>query len=140
MKQNEETIPEYEKADWGEYEKAQSESGQYFKAELDKNYNLVFKKAMLVRDKKYLDNNGKPRLKIILSLASINGAPSEKVFETGSFSIMREIKKTVDDGSLERSTFLLKKRAKGGDKIEYIFEKIGEVAGKPASSKEVPFA
>lgn len=133
MEQKQETIPEYEKANWEEFDRREAEYGDYLRLEPDKPYMIMVKKATLVEDQKYKDRNGNPKMKVILELATVNDNVTDKVFETGSFQIMKEIRKADKEGKLQRSVFLLKKKQEG-DKTKYIFEKVSEKGGATPSS------
>ena len=118
---------------WDELDK-QSEAGNFFKPEKDKPYNLTISEAKVVLNKKFLDKNGKPKKKAVVKLATIDGKKTDQVWETGSWSVINTLKECVKNGSLVRSTFLLKKKVEN-EKTTYVFEKTGEKS--PASKDEI---
>lgn len=136
MKQSEEQL---EEMSWDEYDQREAEGGKYLKVELDKPYEISVKSDRLVKDPKFKDKRGEPKVKLILELATVNGQPSDKTFETSSFTVINEIRKAKKDQSLLRSVFLLKRKQEQ-DKTKYVFEKLREVAGpSPAPSKAEAF-
>lgn len=96
---------------------------KYFKPTKDEMYRIVIDGVSL--EKKAF--RGEPmKLTASCQLKTINGKPSELIWETRSFSIMKELKRHVSkEGKWEGShiTFLLKKKMEG-DKTTYIFEEL----------------
>ena len=128
MKETKEEVKDAE-ASWDE---VGMEKSKFFSPEKDKPYTITIASAQLVRDERYLDKDGVPKLTLKLKLATINGAPTDQEWATGSWSIIREVKKCVMDKSLERSSFLMKMKEEAGRRA-YIFEKVGEKQSPPSS-------
>ena len=99
--------------------------GNFFKPEKDKAYTITISEAKVVLNKKFMDKNGKPKKKVVVKLATLDGKKTELVWETGSWSVINALKECVQNGSLARSTFLLKKKVEN-EKTTYVFEKTGE--------------
>jgi len=136
VKKMEEKIEDLEKVEWSELSSKDKESGsKYFQVKPDTTYILTLASAELHRDNRWKDANGQPKLKCTLALKTVNDAPANgQIWETGSYTVMLEVRKAVQNGSLAKSKFLLKKKDAEG-KITYIFEKIGE--SSPSSSDKV---
>ena len=130
MQETKEEIKEVE-ASWNEVEKREG-SGKFFKPELDRMYKLRIKSAKPVKSEKFKDKDGKPKVRVVLALASIDGKVSELIWETGSWSVMNTIKPFAVAGLLDKCEFLLKQR-KENEKVSYIFEEINGVKS-PSSS------
>ena len=110
--------------------------GNYFKPEKDKVYNLTISEAKVVLNQKFKDKEGKPKKKAVIRLATVNGEKSELTWDTGSWSVINTLKACVKDGSLARSTFLLKKKVEN-EKTTYVFEKTGEKSPAPQDADEI---
>jgi len=133
--------------DWAKFDKEMEQGGNFLKLEVDKPYKIIISKAELVESDKFKDKFGKPKKNMELTVEKLNGEPCGKKWQTGSWSVMKEVRKAMKDGSLARSVFLVKKK-QDGDKKSYVFEKLEEIAapanagewksaggaGKPASS------
>ena len=126
----EETLENIEEIKWDEVD---VDDGKYFRPEKDKPYNLTIADARVVKNVKFKDRNGNPKIQVRLKLATINGEKTSLEWDTGSWSVIREIKKCVLNKTLERSVFLLKKKD-DGNKTTYVFEKTGEVKASPRSA------
>jgi len=131
-------VEEVEEMSWEEYDKRENEAGKYLRVEIDKPYEIMVKSAKLVRDSKFKDRNGNPKIKLVLELSSVNNQPSDKIFETSSFTVIKEIRIAKRDESLPRSVFLLKKKQEQ-DKTKYVFEKLRELGRFPIPSKAEAF-
>jgi hypothetical protein len=92
---------------------------KYWKPEVGKPYKVIFSTAKLYRRK--FKENEQPRLVVSCEVLSVDGIKPIKqaIFETGSWNIMREIKRNL--GQLPSTIFLLKKKQEEG-RISYIFE------------------
>lgn len=102
--------------------------GKYISPEYDVSYKIVIASISLY--KKPFKAGDVPKLKAACVLKTINGEPSGKIWETGSFSVMKELKKHVDKEGVWCGTnvvYLMKKK-KEGDKTIYIFEELGEAS------------
>jgi hypothetical protein len=127
MEETMENIPETEKVEWDVLEGKEGTAGsKYLSVKPEVTYILSVKSADLYRDNRWKDAQGQPKLKLRVVLESVNKEPANgQVWETGSYTVMKEVRKSVKDGSLARSSFLLKKKDTEG-KVTYVFEKIGE--------------
>lgn len=96
---------------------------RYWQPELGKSYRIRFLKVDEPKPRAFKEGD-KEKLRVLCHLRAINGEPSDLIWETGSYSVMRELKKHVLAGSILRTEFLIKKEKKG-DKTSYIFEPLG---------------
>jgi hypothetical protein len=99
---------------------------KYLSLETGKSYKISISKVVLV--KRAFKAGDEPKLKAVCTLATIDGQPTNKIWETGSFSVMRELKKNIKEEIWMGAhiLFLLKKKNEG-DKISYVFEDLGTV-------------
>ena len=99
---------------------------KFFSPEADKSYRISISKVEL--SKRAFKEGDKPKLKAVCTLATIDGQPTDKVWETGSFSVMRELKRHIvaEEWKGMHLSFLLKKK-KDGDKTSYVFEDLGSL-------------
>ena len=104
-----------------------SEAGEskYFSPEVGKAYRIKIKDIELVR--KAFQQGSEAKLKARCELLTVDGLASYKVWETGSRSVMSELRKHVIEEKWvgQAITYLLKKKMEG-DKVSYIFEELGE--------------
>ena len=119
---------------WAEFDKDMDKGGKYVKLEVDKPYKVVISKAELGVSDKYKDKYGNPKREMKLTIVTLNGEPCGKEWNTSSWSVMKEVRKAMKDGSLARSVFLVKKKQEGDSK-SYIFEKLEEFQA-PAKAGE----
>lgn len=121
---------------WNELDKPKG-GGDFFKPEIDKPYKItiasaravyaVFEKGLGMTEipkeqVKELEKDGKkPKLVVIMQLATVNGQPTTQTWTSGSFSVMREVNKYRKQGILASVLFLLKRKDEDG-KTKYIFE------------------
>ena len=108
-------------ANWSEVK--EKGDTRFFSPQYDQAYKVTISSVELV--KKAFKAGDEPKLKACCILKTINGDPSGKIWETGSFSIMRELKKHIKDEKWcgANVTYLLKKK-KEGDKTTYVFEEL----------------
>lgn len=135
MKENEEKVTDAED-EWAEFDKEMASGGNFLKLETDKTYKVVIASAELAESDKFKDRQGKPKKQMILTIDKLNGDPCGKKWTTGSWNVMKEVRKAMKDGSLQRSVFLVKKK-QDGDKKYYVFEKLDEIPkaeGQPSPS------
>jgi len=119
--------------EWAGIDGELESSGTYFKPKLDTPYRLVFKSAKPAEpDERFKNAQGKPKARVVLTMKSVNGEASEFQWTTGAFDVMREVRAVMKAGKLEQTEFLLKKKEEEG-KTRYIFERLGELPGRPAS-------
>lgn len=111
---------------WEQFDKDMAKGGNFLKLEVDKPYKVVISKAELIESDKFKDKEGKPKKQMELTIEKLNNEPCGKKWQTGSWSVMKEIRKAMKDGSLARSVFLVKKKQEG-DKKSYVFEKLEEL-------------
>ena len=118
---------ETERPKWAEIN---AENQKFFSPETGKSYRIAISGVELQR--KAFREGDKPKLKAVCSLSAIDGVPTTKVWETGSFSVMNELKKSIRDEKWMGShiTFLLKKK-KEGEKVSYVFEDLGALEASP---------
>lgn len=126
----EETLEEVKEIGWDEVD---VDDGKYFRPGKDQPYNLTIADAGVVKNAKFKDKDGNPKIQVRLKLATINGEKTALEWRTGSWSVIREIKKCVLDKTLKRSVFLLKMK-NDGNKTIYVFEKTGEVKAPSKSA------
>ena len=104
-----------------------SEKGEtkFFSPEVGKSYRITISQVELVE--KAFKKGDAPKMKVQCVLSSIDGLPSNKIWETGSFAVMRELKTHVLDEKWNghRITYLLKKKNEG-EKVSFVFEELGE--------------
>jgi len=117
------------------WEEIQAES-KYLKLEAGKPYEIMIKSAKPFRDKKYKDNDGKPKIRVEVILAKLDGKECDLIWTTGSYTVMDELKKCVADQSLTRSVFFLKVKNENG-KTRYVFEKQKELPMTEAEKKKL---
>jgi hypothetical protein len=121
MKQTEVKVDE-----WSGFDEAMAQGDRFFQPVVNETYRLVFRSAKpAAPDEKFKDQAGKPKLRIHLTLESMNGVPSQLEWTTGSFTIMREIRTAQKAGKLNQTEWLFKRKDENG-KTKYIFEKIRE--------------
>lgn len=99
----------------------------YFKPEANTAYHLYFEFAEIRHSEKYRYDSGKPKLELHLKIRQLNGQPCNKIFTTGSFTVINEVKKFVRNGKakienerFQKIEFFLK-RIQDGNKIQYLF-------------------
>lgn len=100
---------------------------RFFSPQYDMAYKVTIGSVILV--KRAFNEGDEPKLKVQCALKTLNGEPSGKIWETGSFSIMRELKKHIKEEKWAGSniTYLLKKK-KEGEKTTYVFEELSTEA------------
>jgi hypothetical protein len=120
--ENKQTALEGEDASWSE---VNEKASRYFKAEIDKGYKATFSDVKLA--KRAFNKGDEPKLKAICTIATLDAQPSEKIWETGSFSVMKTLKKYVKDENWigANVVFFLKRKELDG-KTTFIFEELGE--------------
>jgi hypothetical protein len=112
-------------AKWAELDTKPNDK-KYISPEYDKSYRVTLSSVTLAR--KAFKEGEKPKLKAVCVIKTLNGQPSGQTWETGSFSVMRELKKHIvgEEWKGSEVVYLLKKK-KEGDKTTYVFEELGSV-------------
>ena len=130
MKQTEIRIPD----EWEGIDAQLEGASEYFKPELNTPYRLVFASAKPAPpDDRFKDRDGKPKVRMVITLKTLNGQPSNLIWTTGAFAVMREVRTAQKAGNLDRIEFLLKKKEEDG-RTRYVFERIGQTS--PSSKAE----
>ena len=98
-------------------------ANKYFKAEIDKGYKVTFKDVVLA--KRAFKAGDEPKIKALCTINTLDGQAFDKVWETGSFSVMKELKKHVVENKWvgQNVVFLLKRKEADG-KTTFVFEEI----------------
>lgn len=107
---------------WSDFEDDVKARGEFFKPEAGVQYRVVVKSVEL---KKVAFKEGdEKKWRGFIKFSSIDGKPDDRTWETGSFTVLNELKKHDRAGTLGKVVHLLKKNESGG-KVTYIFEEIG---------------
>jgi hypothetical protein len=106
-------------ANWNEVG-AKKDGNKFFSPQPDRMYRVVFSNVVLERKAFKAEPM---KLTASCTLKSIDGKPSDQIWETRSFGVMRELKKFVENEKWNgiSITFLLKKKVEEG-KTTYVFE------------------
>ena len=104
------------------------EEVEYFKPELDISYHIRCEWADLRVSEKYKDDNDNPKKEVYIKLNTLNGQKTDRIFRTTSGTIIRELKKFVEDPNkakidtqkFKNSEFHMKFYAEGGNH-KYLF-------------------
>ena len=114
-----------QKSLWDEINDTPKES-KYFSPEKDVKYEVVFSNVEL--GKKAFKEGEEPKLKAFCTIKTLNGVALGKIWETGSFSVMRELKKHIDkdDKWVGANVEWFMKKKIDGNKTSFIFEELGE--------------
>ena len=111
-----------EKISWDEVS-----TNRFFTPDFDKQYKITFESATPV--KKSFGKGEAPKTCVVAKLKTLNGEPSDLEWSTSSWAVINELRRQVEQKTLQDCVFLLvKKQEKGFTK--YVFEVIAPVEGK----------
>ena len=127
---------ETETVSWKDLGTGNRDSKTYLTVDFDQWYDVVITEAKLKRDSVYKDKKGNPKLKVCITFAEVNG---EKVpglkWETGSWTVIKELKKAIEEEVLSTTLFTMKKK-KEDNKTIYLFERKRALTPSPPSSSD----
>lgn len=128
MKETEERIKEWEAEEeqlWKELDKPK-EDGKFLKLKDGEPYQIQVNAFHL--ENKPFNEGEKPKLRVVVDLKAVNGDPvKDKIFECGSFTVMKELKKYRGDSELPNHIFFMMREKIGGN-YRYTFKKMGTLA------------
>lgn len=110
---------------WEELDKPK-EDGKYFKVKDGEPYEIQINEFHL--ENKAFKDGDKPKLKIIVDLKTVNSEfVKDKVWECGSWTVIKELKKYRGDPNLQSHVFFML-RDKDGENYRYTFKKMRTLA------------
>jgi len=121
---------------WKEFDKEMDSGSKYLSFDAGKGYRITISAADPKKSDKFLDKDGQPKQQMNIVVATVNGQPCGKLWITASWTVMREVRQAVKDGTLTHSVFFLKKKIEG-DKKSYVFEKIEQLNAPVYNSTEL---